>query len=256
MKFNPQSILITSLISLLLIASCITYLSYHQSIFKGNDPTAELRNIGLILIAIGGVPFLILGHINKRMDLESKRDDLMFKTDVAMFETLMAQIDSSHSGLIKLLTKEKRMGIVAASKEEGIQFNNAQEVSKFYVGLNSLITMPKEINEDLKNSYKDWPELNKITSTAINIFRVTARIRNEELRNLISIKIVSTFNESDLELIFFTSVIFDGTNDQLVKSNSQFMKNRLNNIEFDGLISDQFLDKLDEIQKVYFKIGF
>lgn len=202
-----SAVLWTCVISIVAILVCVYFLySNKTSVFAWNEPTAELRNVILGLAAVGGIPFLILGHSTRRSDLESKEKDLILKTETIINDTLIKQIQEASTDLTGIKIIMQRIG---GSSNTGF---DSKAILKYFsdnwkdVEIIELITIQKLINR-FNTAEQGWSKLQRISVIFVNSIRLKNTFKNESLMNLISIQLVSNLSEDLLKLILFVTLI-------------------------------------------------
>lgn len=203
MKKN-KNLLITTGISLIIVILSICYLNHKkESIFKWKDPTAELRNTILGLAAVGGFPFLILGHVTKRNDLEEKRNDLkekrkdlLYKSESQMGEQLSYEILNAITRFKEILkSSPTKNDTLSLDEELTKQFGNHLKKTSVFIPSKKLIT---EVWESPMAN-----QLAKEGSIICNGLTLIYSFQNKEILKVQLLKLANEFSDDFTIKMFF-----------------------------------------------------
>lgn len=249
MKNSHKDIIITGIISLVLITIAIIYLTFNKdSIFKWNDPTAEIRNVLLGLVAIGGIPFLILGHINRRNDIEEKRIDFRFKSESTIVGFIQTQLKNASDEFHSELSSEfdRKVGI------DGCDKIHLESVLRSYLRMcnSEKAHTKKEEWQKHINNRGHWPRITKCLASVTQSINTARELKNKSLADLVLLSAFNHFNENDFLYLFFLGIIQDDLNSgELVDySHSHILFTFFHNMHYSGFFSNDFEYKIEVLR--------
>lgn len=227
MKSEYKPVIKTSIWSLIILGLYLLVLYiFKDFVFKWSDPTSEIRNVALVGAALVGLPFLILGHITRRQDFESKRKDQNYRSEASVNEFLMNQVSSSAEHFVEIINLDFSL--------RDREFQNSR-TSNMGDLLYYTIYDPKykqfevlnpnaiaSLRGDLQFDFPQWKELNKHIQIIITSLRTKRDFTNIHFGKILSINMSSFIDEDSYKILIllicvkeFGSIDLDNPNSEL-----------------------------------------
>lgn len=227
MNSEYKPVIKTSLWSLVILGVYLTVLYiFKDFIFKWSDPTSEIRNVVLVAAAMVGLPFLILGHITRRQDFESKRKDQNYRSEASVNEFLMNQVSISAERFVEIITLDFSL------RDREFQNSRTSNMGDllYYMIYDSKykrfdVLDPMAVDSlrgDLWFDFPQWKELNKHIQVIITSLRTKRDFTNSHFGKILSINMSSFINEDSYKILIlllcvkeFGSINPDNPNSEL-----------------------------------------
>lgn len=227
MKSEYKPVINTSIWSLIILGVYLSVLYvFKDFVFKWEDPTSEIRNVVLMGAAMIGIPFLVLGHITRRQDFESKRKDLNYRSEASINEFLMNQITASAERFSEII----KIDFTIPGRE--FQTSRTSNISNL---LHYTINDPKyqqydiltalsidNLTSDLWFHFPSWQELNKHIQIIITSLRTKRDFANDHFGKILSINLSSYIDSESYTILIlilclkeFRSIDLDDSNSEL-----------------------------------------
>lgn len=208
MKAEYKPVLKTSLWSLAFLILYIIVLGcYKEYVFTWDDPTAEIRNVVLVGIGVVGIPFLILGHVTKRQDFETKRQDLNYRAEASVNEFLMSQVSLSAESFAEITTIDFTLQEMEFQTSRSSNLNDLYHYVRYDKSMRQDdILSPQKIDELLNVlwfEFKHWEELNKHVLVLLTAFRTKREFLNSNFGKILMINLASKLSEDAYSVLIF-----------------------------------------------------
>lgn len=209
MKSEYKPVFKASLWSVLLLGVYILILaSFKSYIFKWSDPTGDIRNVVLIGIGITGVPFLILGHVTRRQDFESKRQDLNYRSEASVNEFLMSQVSISAERFAEIVRVDFSIPDREFQNSRTSNLNDLYQYTLYDPRFREYDIITVRDIDDLRNDllfhFSHWEELNKHLQILMTSLRSKREFLNSNFGKILMINMSSYLNEEAYSALIFT----------------------------------------------------
>lgn len=253
MRYTKYPILLTGLASLVL-TSISLYLFYHSFEKIKIEDTSDIRNIALILLAIAGIPFLILGHITKRADLNEKRNDLAIKTDTILFNSLLKTTKESRDELNGIFQDiDELYNIPDKNDLSSVKpFHNERYILHDFITDLEPVSNPRDVSE-LKKRILNWHGFTSVSLSVLNTMKAAKKIKSHTIRNLVYSGLITNIGEYNLKILYLITMADEAASNPKygVLLNSSLFYLNLTTSDFSRTLSDGFIRDIEDLRRRY-----